>query len=62
MCIEIFWLFMMYASFRDCSVEISKFKGGQRHDMWVSLQNIKMGRLRLAITVLEDVLNKVRLL
>ncbi|KAG1334958.1 C2 domain-containing protein [Cocos nucifera] len=42
----------------DCSIEISKLRGGQRHNKWVSLQNIKMGRLHLAITVLEDELNK----
>ncbi|XP_057949632.1 C2 domain-containing protein At1g53590-like [Malania oleifera] len=37
----------------DCSVNISNHKDGQRHDLWLSLQNIKMGRLHLAITVLE---------
>ncbi|XP_038984951.1 C2 domain-containing protein At1g53590-like isoform X2 [Phoenix dactylifera] len=42
----------------DCSVDISKLRGGQRHDKWVSLQNIKMGRLHLGITVLEDELDK----
>ncbi|XP_073110470.1 C2 domain-containing protein At1g53590 isoform X2 [Elaeis guineensis] len=42
----------------DCSIEISKLRGGQRHGKWVSLQNIKMGRLHLAITVLEDELDK----
>ena len=62
MCIETFWLFMMYMGCRDCSIEISKLRGGQRHGKWVSLQNIKMGRLHLAITVLEDELDKVRLL
>lgn len=29
------------------------FRDGQRHDMWLPLQNMKMGRLRLAITILE---------
>ncbi|XP_022733987.1 C2 domain-containing protein At1g53590-like isoform X4 [Durio zibethinus] len=38
----------------NCTVNISDFRGGQRHDMWLPLQNIKMGRLHLAITVLED--------
>ncbi|RDX66676.1 C2 domain-containing protein, partial [Mucuna pruriens] len=38
----------------DCSVNINDFRDGQRHDMWLPLQNMKMGRLRLAITVLED--------
>lgn len=39
---------------RDCSVNINDLRGGQRHDMWLSLQNIKMGRLRLAVTILEE--------
>ncbi|KAL0743638.1 hypothetical protein Bca4012_085151 [Brassica carinata] len=38
----------------DCSVKIAEFRGGQRNDMWLPLQNIKMGRLHLAITVTED--------
>jgi Ca2+-dependent lipid-binding protein len=38
----------------ECSVNIEEFRGGQRNDMWLSLQNIKMGRLHLAITVIED--------
>ncbi|KAK7324447.1 hypothetical protein VNO77_28005 [Canavalia gladiata] len=38
----------------DCSVNINGFRDGQRHDMWLPLQNVKMGRLRLAITILED--------
>ncbi|KAG6633409.1 hypothetical protein CIPAW_12G046400 [Carya illinoinensis] len=38
----------------DCSVNISDLRDGQRHDRWLPLQNIKMGRLHLAITVLED--------
>ncbi|KAK8312460.1 hypothetical protein V6Z11_D01G041800 [Gossypium hirsutum] len=37
-----------------CSVNITELRGGQRHDMWLPLQNIKMGRLHLAITVLEE--------
>lgn len=40
--------------YRDCSVNISDLRDGQRHDLWLTLQNIKMGRLHLAITVLED--------
>lgn len=39
--------------YRDCSVNISDHRDGQRHDLWLTLQNIKMGRLHLAITV-ED--------
>ncbi|XP_019101825.1 PREDICTED: C2 domain-containing protein At1g53590-like isoform X2 [Camelina sativa] len=38
----------------DCSVNIAEFRGGQRNDMWLPLQNIKMGRLHLAVTVLES--------
>uniref|UniRef100_A0A1J3K0J0 C2 domain-containing protein n=1 Tax=Noccaea caerulescens TaxID=107243 RepID=A0A1J3K0J0_NOCCA len=38
----------------DCSVNISELRGGQRNDMWLPLQNIKMGRLHLAITVTEE--------
>ncbi|XP_047333884.1 C2 domain-containing protein At1g53590-like [Impatiens glandulifera] len=38
----------------DCSVNITEFRGGQRNDMWLPLQNIKMGRLHLAITVIES--------
>ncbi|KAL8507865.1 hypothetical protein ACS0TY_018421 [Phlomoides rotata] len=37
----------------DCSVNINELRGGQRHDMWLPLQNIKMGRLHLAVTVSE---------
>jgi hypothetical protein len=35
------------------SISMSDLRDGQRHDMWLSLQNIKMGRLHLAITILE---------
>ncbi|KAK4487204.1 hypothetical protein RD792_006524 [Penstemon davidsonii] len=38
----------------DCSVNINEFRDGQRHDMWLPLKNIKMGRLRLAVTVSES--------
>lgn len=37
----------------DCSINISDFRGGKRHDKWLPLRNIKMGRLHLAVTVLE---------
>ncbi|KAL2466711.1 C2 domain-containing protein [Abeliophyllum distichum] len=37
----------------DCSVNINDLKDGQRRDMWLSLENIKMGRLHLAVTVSE---------
>lgn len=38
---------------RDCSVSVSELRGGQRHDMWLNLQNIKTGRIHLAITVID---------
>ncbi|XVF79190.1 hypothetical protein PTKIN_Ptkin14bG0200300 [Pterospermum kingtungense] len=38
----------------NCTVNISDFRGGQRCDMWLPLENVKMGRLHLAITVLEE--------
>nr|XP_043630798.1 C2 domain-containing protein At1g53590-like [Erigeron canadensis] len=37
----------------DCSVKINDLRGGQRHDMWLPLQNIKTGRLHIAIEVTE---------
>ncbi|CAI9088920.1 OLC1v1023380C2 [Oldenlandia corymbosa var. corymbosa] len=37
----------------ECSVNLNEFRDGQRHDMWLTLQNIKLGRLHLAITVIE---------
>ncbi|XP_020251921.1 C2 domain-containing protein At1g53590-like isoform X2 [Asparagus officinalis] len=37
----------------DCAINITELRGGQRHDKWLPLQNIKMGRMHLAITVLE---------
>ncbi|KAE8681137.1 C2 domain-containing protein [Hibiscus syriacus] len=41
-------------SLGNCSVNVTELRGGQRHDMWLPLRNIKMGRLHLAITVVED--------
>lgn len=38
----------------DCEVNINELRDGQRHDMWLPLKNIKMGRLHLAITVSES--------
>ncbi|KAL8148716.1 hypothetical protein AgCh_005903 [Apium graveolens] len=38
----------------DCSVCINDdMRDGQRHEMWLPLRNIKMGRVHLAITVTE---------
>ncbi|KAL8142249.1 hypothetical protein V2J09_015281 [Rumex salicifolius] len=36
-----------------CSVDLSNLRGGKRHDMWISLEDVKMGRMHLAITVIE---------
>ncbi|CAH8359575.1 unnamed protein product [Eruca vesicaria subsp. sativa] len=46
-------------SLGDCQVNIAEFRGGERNDMWLPLQNIKMGRLHLAITVTEEGAAKV---
>ncbi|KAI7736346.1 hypothetical protein M8C21_028119 [Ambrosia artemisiifolia] len=37
----------------DCCVKINDFRDGERHDMWLPLKNIKMGRLHLAVRVIE---------
>ncbi|KAM0017245.1 putative C2 domain, synaptotagmin-like mitochondrial-lipid-binding domain, C2 domain superfamily [Helianthus debilis subsp. tardiflorus] len=37
----------------DCCVKINDLRDGQRHDMWLPLENIKMGRLHLAVRVIE---------
>ncbi|CAI9286553.1 unnamed protein product [Lactuca saligna] len=37
----------------DCVIKINDFRDGERHDMWLPLENIKMGRLHLAIKVTE---------
>lgn len=37
----------------DCSINIGDARDGKRHDMWIPLRNIKMGRLHLAITVFD---------
>ncbi|KAJ4982422.1 hypothetical protein NE237_033259 [Protea cynaroides] len=41
----------------DCSVNISDLRDEQRHDMWLPLENIKMGRLHLVVTV-DDISGK----
>ncbi|GJV43119.1 C2 domain-containing protein-like protein [Tanacetum coccineum] len=38
-----------------CCVKINDFKDGERHEMWLPLDNIKTGRLHLAIKVIEGV-------
>nr|CAD1839214.1 unnamed protein product [Ananas comosus var. bracteatus] len=47
-------------SLGNCCVDINDLRGGQRHDKWLPLNNIKMGRLHLAITVIEDEPEKVK--
>ncbi|GAB4846690.1 hypothetical protein Ancab_025696 [Ancistrocladus abbreviatus] len=37
----------------NCSVNIGDLRDGQRHDMWLPLQNVKTGRLHLAIILVE---------
>ncbi|KAK4373997.1 hypothetical protein RND71_004674 [Anisodus tanguticus] len=37
----------------DHSINVCDYKDGQRHDLWLSLRNVKVGRLHLAITVVE---------
>lgn len=37
----------------NCSVNINELRDGHRHDMWLALENVKVGRLHLAITVVE---------
>ncbi|XP_021669401.2 C2 domain-containing protein At1g53590 isoform X2 [Hevea brasiliensis] len=41
-------------SLGDCTVSINDLRDSERHDMWLPLQKIKMGRLHLAITVIEE--------
>ncbi|CAN1301503.1 C2 domain-containing protein At1g53590 [Linum perenne] len=40
-------------SLGNCTVNINDLRDGERHDMWLPLQNIKIGRLHLALTVHE---------
>ncbi|CAO2836441.1 unnamed protein product [Amaranthus hypochondriacus] len=37
----------------NCSLNINDFRDGHRHDMWLALENVKVGRLHLAITVVR---------
>ncbi|CAM0145471.1 unnamed protein product [Urochloa decumbens] len=41
-------------SLGGCTIDVHELRGGQRHDKWISLNNVKKGRIHLAITV-EDV-------
>ncbi|PAN45382.1 hypothetical protein PAHAL_9G114700 [Panicum hallii] len=38
----------------ECIIDLHELRGGQRHDKWISLNNVKKGRIHLAVTV-EDV-------
>ncbi|CAN0899829.1 C2 domain-containing protein At1g53590 [Linum grandiflorum] len=38
-------------SLGNCTVTINDLRDGERHDMWLPLENIKIGRLHLALTV-----------
>ncbi|XP_062223436.1 C2 domain-containing protein At1g53590-like isoform X2 [Phragmites australis] len=46
-------------SLGHCSISINKLRGGQRHDIWMALKDIKTGRVHIAVTVLEDENEKV---
>ncbi|XP_071691879.1 C2 domain-containing protein At1g53590-like [Rutidosis leptorrhynchoides] len=37
----------------DCCVKINDYRDGKRHDIWLPLENIKMGSLHLVIEVIE---------
>lgn len=37
-----------------CLINLNDFRDGARHEMWLPLQNAKTGRLRVAITDLEE--------
>ncbi|PKA49646.1 C2 domain-containing protein [Apostasia shenzhenica] len=49
-----------YNMLGNCSINVSDLRDGQRHDKWLKLENIKTGRLRLAITIIEVELQKVK--
>ncbi|KAK8950203.1 C2 domain-containing protein [Platanthera guangdongensis] len=46
-------------TYLKCSINIIDLRGGQRHDRWVALENIKAGRLHLAITIIEIELERL---
>ncbi|KAL3613738.1 hypothetical protein CASFOL_041812 [Castilleja foliolosa] len=45
----------------DCCVNINELMDGQRHDIWLPLENIKTGRLHLAVTVSDGTGKKTEL-
>lgn len=36
-----------------CKVDLATFRGGKRHDLWIPLQDSKMGRLHIAMKIAE---------
>ncbi|KAH7307849.1 hypothetical protein KP509_22G080100 [Ceratopteris richardii] len=38
-----------------CEIDIAKFRNSKTNDFWITLQNSKSGRLRIALTITEDV-------
>lgn len=38
----------------ECTVPLNDLKGGQKHNKWLTLENVKMGRLHVAITITES--------
>ena len=36
-----------------CFVELSQYRDGKRHDLWLDLEHVNTGKIHLAITVLE---------
>lgn len=36
-----------------CRVELSQYRDGKRHDLWLDLEHVDTGKIHLAITVLE---------
>jgi len=37
--------------YRECTIDLHELRGGQRHSKCISLNNIKKGRIHLAVTV-----------
>lgn len=37
--------------YRQCTISLHDLRGGQRHDKWISLNNVKKGRIHLAVTI-----------
>ncbi|WVZ72487.1 hypothetical protein U9M48_020937 [Paspalum notatum var. saurae] len=40
-------------SLGGCTIDVNELRGGQRHDKWISLNNVKKGRIHLAVTVVD---------